>query len=190
MSGMPLIRHEHVPLYRVARAGWADPLDTSFSQRKSNRWNVEGGHRVLYTCCSVAVAQCIVRDIFAFGALAMEDLRLEYRPVLAELRWRGLVVDLTSPEGLEAAGFPISYPEGIEHRHTQPFSEAWFILGAEGIVCRSASVFRLQHEGWRGRHETWSELAIFVDNAIEKPRLIKTYTEPGWLGDSVVHAQQ
>ena len=173
--------HEHVPLYRVARAGWADPLDTDHSRLASNRWNSRGGHRVLYTACSLAVARCIVADVFALGAFGVEDLQPEYFPVLAEVNWAGEAVDLASPTGLVEAGFPLDYPDRIEHHHTQPFAAAWFTLGAEGVLCRSASVFRINHRGWVGPHENWAELAIFVENAKETPVLVRVRPDDEWL---------
>lgn len=111
----------------------------------------------------------------------MDDLRAEYRPVLVELRWTGTLVDLVSVEGLVAAGFPLTYPDRVEHRHTQPFAAIWFALGAQGVLCRSASVFRVQHQGWPGSHENWSELAIFIDNAALRPQLTQVRNDVGWL---------
>ncbi len=136
---------------------------------------------MLYTACSLAVARCIVTDVFALGAVGVEDLQPEYFPVLAEVNWAGEVVDLASPAGLVEAGFPLDYPHRMEHAHTQPFAAAWHTLGAEGVLCRSASVFRIDHRGWVGPHENWAELAIFVENAGQTPKLLRVRPHDEWL---------
>jgi len=178
---MPLVQHDHVPLFRVARRGWTDPLDTTFAQQQSNRWNFVGGLAVLYTCCSVEVARAVVTDIFSFSALTLNDLRPEMRPVLVEVFWRGAAIDLASVEGLVEAGFPLNYPEGVEYSVTQPFAEAWSKLGAEAILCRSASVWRQGHRGWMGSHEPWSELAILTGTAKNSPRTGPIRETEEWL---------
>ncbi|MFN8558508.1 MAG: hypothetical protein U0531_14580, partial [Dehalococcoidia bacterium] len=66
---MPLVEHDHVPVFRVVRAGWPNPLDASFSHNQSNRWNPRGAFPALYTCCSPAVARAIVLDIFNLAAI-------------------------------------------------------------------------------------------------------------------------
>jgi hypothetical protein len=35
------VNHNHLPIYRVVRRGWPDPIDTTFSQgpKVDNRWN-------------------------------------------------------------------------------------------------------------------------------------------------------
>lgn len=32
MMGMPLVAHDHEPVYRMVRVGWPNPLDTSFAR--------------------------------------------------------------------------------------------------------------------------------------------------------------
>lgn len=64
---MQTVQHDHLPLYRIARAGWADPLDIEPGRRTGGRWNAANTHGVLYTCCSVAVARAIVIDISDSG---------------------------------------------------------------------------------------------------------------------------
>lgn len=178
---MPTVAHGHSPIYRVARSEWANPLDATFASRQSHRWNSAGSHAVLYTSSSIAVARAIVVDIFKIAALELEDLAPGVRPVLIELEWSGEPVDMASVEGLVECGFTHSYPDQIEHRHTQPFGMAWFALGAEGVLCRSASMFRIGHRGWIGAHEGWSELAIFVDNVSIQPVAINRREDFGWL---------
>ncbi len=181
MTAPLFIEHDHVPLYRVVRAGWPNPLDTTFSRTTGGRWNAPEAHEVLYACCSESVARSIVADILRIGALEIGDLRPEYWPVLAELHWTGLPIDLVSAEGIIAAGFSPEYPRGVEHGDTQPYGAVWAALGAEGVLCRSASVFRINREGWLGGHEEWSELAIFVENAGIRPGLLRVRPHSDWL---------
>lgn len=178
---MPTVVHDHTPIYRVARAEWTDPLDATFAALHSHRWNAPGSHAVLYTSCSITVARAIVLDIFKIVALDLEDLAPGVRPVLLEIAWSGEPVDMASVAGLVECGFRHTYPEHMEHRHTQPFGRAWFALGAEGVLCRSASMFRIGHQGWMGNHEDWSELAIFVDNAKVQPVILNRREDVDWL---------
>jgi RES domain-containing protein len=68
--------HNHVPLFRVIRRGWADPLDTSYSQRASadNRWNTPD-FPALYSSCSERVARAVARDVFRLAAIELADLQ-------------------------------------------------------------------------------------------------------------------
>jgi hypothetical protein len=88
---------------------------------------------------------------------------------------------MASPEGLLECGFPLFYPDTVGHAQTQPFAAAWHLLGAEAVLCRSASVWRLEHRGWMGPHEEWSELAIFVDNVKVAPTLGRRWDRSDWL---------
>lgn len=146
-----------------------------------NRWNAPNQFAVLYTCCSERVARAIVRDLYLTGSIEIDDLQPDYRPQLVEIGWGGVVVDMASTPGIVECGFPLSYPDQIGHRHTQPFAEAWHDWGAEGILCRSASIWRIAHEGWIGDHENWSELAIFVENAGRQPAVSRRRDDDGWL---------
>jgi RES domain len=178
---MPLVAHEHEPIYRVVRAGWPDPLDTIYARSSSSRWNPANSFPVLYTSCSENVARAIVRDLYDLGAIEIDDLQPSLRPQLTEIGWGGTVVDMASVEGIMECGFPLAYPDRIGHELTQPFAPAWHELGAEGIVCRSASVWRMDHVGWNGPHEAWSELAIFIENARRVPRLLRRREDLDWL---------
>jgi len=178
----PLIMdHQHEPVYRVVRAAWADPLDTSFSrQRPDNRWNPPGEFGALYVCCSEPVARAVTLDILGFAGLVLDDLLPAVRPQLVEIGWSGPVVDVASAEGVAAAGFPASYPRGIAYGDTQPAAAVWHRAGREGVVCRSASLLRMGVREWSGPHERWSELAIFVANAARKPSLLRRRADLEW----------
>ncbi len=167
-----LVLHRHRPLYRVVRAGWADPLDPGFSQRRPDRrWNT-AAFPALYCCCSPRVARAVARDLFRFAGVELEELAPAFRPRLVELAWWGRVVDVASARGVAAAGLPTSYPRGVEKEATRERAVEWHRAGAQGVVCRSASLARLGLAVWRGGHEPWSELAIYVENSDNRPRLL------------------
>lgn len=177
MNGVRLLDHSHVPLYRVVRAGWGDPLDASFSRRAPDRrWN-DARFAALYCCCSEGVARAVAEDVLRLAGLRLDELQPAARPQLAEIAWRGSVVDVATPEGIEAAGFPPEYPDHVSRHETRRRSALWHGAGgSEGVVCRSASLARLGLGHWSGPHEGWSELAIFVERAREPPRLVRRRT--------------
>ncbi len=169
------------PVYRVIRAGWEDPLDASFSQQAADRrWNT-AEFPALYCCCSLPVARAVARDLFRFAGIELEDLQPEYRPCLIEVDWTGEVVDMASGEGIETAGFPSSYPSGVSKRLTREAAVVWHGDGREGVVCRSASLWRLGLRAWKPPHLRWSELAIFVDVARQRPRQTGRRDDLAWL---------
>ncbi|HET8678960.1 MAG TPA: RES family NAD+ phosphorylase [bacterium] len=176
------IPHRHLPLYRIARREWADPLDASFSQRvDDNRWNVRG-FPALYCCCSERVARAIVLDRFRKGNMALEDLTADTSPQLVELEWSGPVADLASDDGLAAAGFPITYPEGVTLQRCQEAAASWHEQRIQGVLCRSAAIQRVGLPAqWREPHQPWGELAIYTRNARSKPTLKRRREDDTWL---------
>ena len=182
MTDPRLVVHEHQPIYRVVRAGWADPLDASFSRRqRGNRWNAPGAFSVLYTCCSAGVARGVTLDLYRFAGIVLEDLQPAVRPQLVEISWDGEAVDVASPEGVAAAGFPPTYPLGVDWPQTQPAAAEWHADGHEGVVCRSASLARLGFSAWEGAHPRWGEFAIFVERARRAPWLVRRRDDLDWL---------
>lgn len=180
-----IVAHDHEPVYRVVRAGWTNPLDTTYSRRKAdNRWNPPDRFAALYTACSEDVARAVTLDTFRFAGVQLDDLQPSARPQLTEIGWGGRVVDVASAEGVEAAGFPLTYPHGVGYSETQPRAVGWHIAGSEGIVCRSASLGRLGRSSWEGPHERWGELAVFVENARRKPALLRRRSDLAWLNRS------
>ena len=138
------VAHNHVFLYRVIRRGWADPLDTSYSQRASadNRWNTPD-FPALYCSCSERVARAVARDVFRLAGIELADLQPAMLPQLVEIAWEGGVIDVASPEGVAAAGFPQDYPVGIDKSQTRESARIWHDGGAAGVVARSASLMRM-----------------------------------------------
>ena len=169
------------PLYRVVRAGWADPLDASFSRKAPDRrWNT-AEFAALYCCGSVEVARAITRDLLGISGLEVDDLQPAYRPRLVELAWTGEVVDIATAEGVAAAGFPPEYPDGVGKDATRRAATAWHRQGREGVVCRSASLWRLGLRSWAGSHLAWSELALFVERCRSRPVELGRRDDRGWL---------
>lgn len=177
----PLVqRHDHVPVYRVIRANWRDPLDASYSQtRTDRRWNTPD-FPALYACCSETVAAAVARDVFRVGALALEDLR-GGRPELVEIRWTGQVVDVATTQGVEAAGFSPDYPGAVGKDLTQRAATQWESEGREGVVYRSASLWRAGCRAWTGPHPPWAELVMFPRRAATRPSLLRRRSDLGWL---------
>lgn len=176
------ISHDHAVL-RVIQAAWNDATDASHSQQKAdNRWNT-AQFPALYCCCSEAVARAVALNVLRLANVMVEDLQPEARPALAALSWSGEVVDVISAGGLEAAGFPPGYPDGVSKDDTRRAATRWHERGHEGVVCRSASVWRLERgrARWLGPHDQWSEVAIFTLRAANQPRQTGRRTDLRWL---------
>lgn len=177
-----LVDHAHQPIYRVIRTSWGDSLDTSFSTTGENRrWNTPE-FPALYCCCSEAVARAVALDLFRLNSVQVDDLQPGYRPQLAEINWSGeRLADVASQDGVEAAGFPPGYPGGIDKAQTREAAKKWHASQIEGVVCRSASLWRTGFAQWEGDHEKWGEVAIFVENAKTIPKLKHRRTALDWL---------
>lgn len=177
------VAHDHLIL-RVLRAGWGDAADASYSrQRADNRWNTRD-FPALYCCCSVPVARAVALDVFRLANVVVGDLQPEIRPALARLSWSGQVVDVASGTGVAAAGFPVEYPADLSKEETRRAAVRWHERGHEGVLCRSASVWRRagRRFRWEGPHEPWGELAIFPERARQRPREQGRRADLGWLG--------
>jgi RES domain-containing protein len=170
------IQHTHEPVLRVIRAGWANPLDASFSQTNAtNRWNTNR-FPALYCCCSESVAIAVAEDVLGYAGLNVSDLQPDYRPQKVEISWSGNVVDVISEEGIKAIGFPSNYPNGVNKLQTRALAEEWFESENEGVVCRSASLSAKGLTKWSGKHEQWSELAIYTSKAKVAPKFLSRST--------------
>jgi RES domain-containing protein len=176
------LRHDHVPIYRVVRRSWADPIDASFSRRPgtNNRWNTRE-FPALYCCCSGEVAKAVANDVFRVTGSTLADLQEGAYPQLVEIQWQSDPVDMTVEVAIVAAGFPRDYPIGVEYAQTQGAAVKWHAAGATGVVCRSASMSRLGFTDWRGDHAKWGEIAIYPDNCGSKPALLQRRSDLDWL---------
>lgn len=176
-----LFGHGHVPVYRVVRARWADPLDASFSRRTPDRrWNT-ADFPALYCCCSVAVARAVTLDLFGTAGVELEDLQPDVRPHLVEVEWHGEVVDMVTEDGVIAAGFQADYPRGVDRASTRSAAARWHESGAQGVCARSASLARRGVSAWHGDHRRFGELAVYVENASSEPRVRRRRDDHRWL---------
>jgi len=135
----------------------------------------------LYCSCSERVARAIVRDLFRLARLELADLQESMLPQLVEVTWQGDVVDVASPNGIQSAGFSPDYPIGVNKEKTRVAARRWHNDGAGGVSARSASMMRLGFRLWDGFHSSWSETAIFVNNAPAKPVLLRRRPDMDWL---------
>lgn len=173
MSTPGVIAHDHQPVFRVVRASWSDALDASFSQKAAdNRWN-DSEFAALYLCCSVEVARAVALDVLGYGGIDPRDLQAEYLPNLVSVRWHGQVIDMVTADGIASVGLPSDYPQHIDRRSTRALARQWFQDRREGVVCRSASMMRRGLSRWKGAHEAWSELALFVNNLKSSPKQVE-----------------
>jgi hypothetical protein len=175
------LQHAHVPVFRVVKAGWQNPLDTTHGKLRGGRWNPKNTFGVLHTACSERVARAITLDLFRFAAVELDDLMPAVRPALAEISWQGTTIDVVTDAGVSGAGFIAAYPDGVGHQITQPVGVNWHQDGREAVVCRSASLSRLGFRTWSGSHEPWGELAIFVENVDAAPFLLQMRSNLDWL---------
>lgn len=174
-------------LYRVVRRGWADPLDTSFSRlAPDRRWN-SASFEALYCCGSEAVARAVTLDLFRFAGIVAEDLQEAARPQLAEIEWRGELVDVYSAEGVEAGGFPPEYPSGAGKDQTRAAAERWRRARREGVMCRSASLARMGQTAWPEPAEPRCEVALWPGAWVRKPKLIARREGEEWLRAAAAH---
>lgn len=168
-------------LYRVVRAGWRDPLDASFSrQAVDQRWN-SSGFAALYCCGSLLVARAVARDVLRLAGVEIDDLLPEWRPRLVEVGWRGDLVDVATPEGIAAVGYPPSYPADLAKHQTRRDAERWHRAGEEGVACRSASLWRMGFADWSGNWPRWSEVVVFVESCRSRPLLLGSRDDLAWL---------
>lgn len=135
------VNHNHLPIYRVVRRGWPDPIDATFSQspKVDNRWNTVD-FPALYCCCSEAVASAIVKDVFRLTGASLTDLLEAAYPQLVEIDWGGEPIDMTAEAIIVSVGFAADYPVGTDHIQTRTLAAQWHAAGASGVLCRSASL--------------------------------------------------
>jgi len=161
--------------YRVADAAWADPLDASYSARTGARWNAPGSFGVLYLSTTLGVARANVRRLFHGQPYGPEDLDPSAAPVLIDVDLQeDDYVDVVTPEGIAAAGLPVTYPlaaDGgtVPHTTCQPVGQEAYLAGERGMVCVSAA-----------RGTAGTELAWFALPNRRIPARIRTRGFPAW----------
>lgn len=131
--------------WRIGRAEWMNPLDTSFAQQKGGRWNPPHSYPTLYLNEDHTTARANMQLFTALWPYEPEDLRPESGPILvgALLPRHQIVADGHSPAGVSALGLPGTYPLDaagavIAHAVCQPVGVAVRQAGLRGIRCRAA----------------------------------------------------
>lgn len=144
------------PFYRLASPSWSDPLDTQYSMRDGGRWNPKGEFGALYLNATVEVAAANARHLHAKRAIKLFDLKPEARPQLLTVNVEQIeALDVVSAAGLEAIGFPATYPLGVDHARSQAVArQAYGTGGFAGVACRSNA--EAVKGSWVGE-----ELAVF-----------------------------
>jgi RES domain-containing protein len=149
--------------FRAVHPSWDDPLDGSYSDRSGARWNAPGDGSTLYFNRSVAVARMNVRRGMRGLPYGPEDIDPDAGHLLVAVDLpEGKYADLSSPEGLLAAGLPAGYPFDtagvlVPHGACRPVGAAARASGLAGVVCRSAAP---------GAGPSDEELAYFGDPAL------------------------
>lgn len=166
------------PLLRVVKAGWPDPLDTSYSASAGGRWNPAGSFEALYTFGSPRGARAYAWEKLHRIGVVPEDLVPDSQPQLVEVGWKGRVVDVATDAGVGAAGFAHDFPAGVGWARTQPPAQVWHDAQHEGVQYRSATLHRATlHRGgesaWAGNPLDWSEVVVFPATTKSPPRLVR-----------------
>jgi hypothetical protein len=133
--------------YRIAEAGWQNPLDASFAAVRGGRWNPPNSHPTLYLNEEMSTARLNLRTFIDGWPYGAEDLRADTGPVLvhATLPAGQRVADVHTPRGVAAVDLPATYPlneDGrlVEHARCQPIGLAAKRAGLRGVRARSARV--------------------------------------------------
>lgn len=131
--------------YRIADAGWANPLEPTYALRFGGRWNAPGSFAALYLNEDVVTARMNLRRFVAGWPYEPEDLRDDTGPhlVAATLPRAQRVCDAHSVEGVAAIGLPPSYPLDrrgrlVGHAVCQVVGQEAKAAGLRGVRCRSA----------------------------------------------------
>ena len=163
--------------WRIADPTWADPLDPSFAQRRGGRWNPPGSFPTLYLNEDRVTVRLNLRTFIAGWPYEPEELREDNGPILVEcaLPSRQCVCDMHTPEGVGAAGLPVTYPldssgNAVEHDRCQLIGKRAKDQGLRGVRARSA-----QSRDGAGR-----ELAWFPASVRSVARRVATLAFPVW----------
>ena len=135
-------RHEW---WRIADAGWKDPLEPSFAAERGGRWNPPRSFPTLYFNENLVTARLNLRLFIAGWPYEPEELRDDTGPILvgATLPRNQRVADAHSVKGIARLGLPASYPldgEGklVSRELSQVIGARVNKRGWRGIRCRSA----------------------------------------------------
>lgn len=143
--------------WRIADRKWEDPLDPSYAKKSGGRWNPPGSFPTLYLNEDKVTARLNLRAFIVQWPYEPEDLRPDTGPVLvgATLPRAQKVCDIHTPEGVQGAGLPKTYPiessgEPIPRARCQPVGARVKKAGLRGVRSRSA-----QSRDGAGRDLAW-----------------------------------
>ena len=162
---------------RLAEPGWADPLDTSYSQKNGGRWNAPGAFRPLYLNDTIGTARIQVLHKLAGLPYGPEDLEPDQQHDLVRVDVpRGSYLDCVSEFGLVAVGLPRTYPRHrngrpVTHATCQPIGQQAFNGNLPGIACRCTAT---------GATATSEELCFFDRPGQARPRLVSRTPFADW----------
>ncbi len=129
---------------RVADAGWHNPLDPSFAQRRGGRWNPPSSYPTLYLNQDIETARSQIRHMLEGSPVRPEDLDPPYDLVVVTLPAHQVAADAVTDVGLKALGLPSTYPLDeigalVPREACQPVGGAVKDEGLRGIHARSAT---------------------------------------------------
>ena len=163
--------------WRIAEAGWVEPLDPAFAAKSGGRWNPPESFATLYLNEDLVTARLNLRRFIQGWPYEPEDLRSETGPMLvcARLPRKQRVCDVHTPAGVAAVGLPPTYPRDaqgyrVPHPPCQLIGTAVKKAGLRGVRARSAR----EPEG-SGR-----ELAWFPATAASRARRVTQLAYDDW----------
>lgn len=163
--------------WRIAEAGWVQPLDPSYAQARGGRWNPPGSFPTLYLNEDAVTARLNLRQFIDGWPYEPEDLRSETGPVLvaATLPRDQSVCDAHSPAGIAAIGLPATYPlersgGAVSHARCQGVGRRVKDSGLRGVRARSA----------QSRDGVGRELAWFPATAASRARQVTILRFDDW----------
>ncbi|MEQ8484616.1 MAG: RES family NAD+ phosphorylase [Pseudomonadales bacterium] len=163
--------------WRIAEAGWSDPLDPEYARLRGGRWNPPDSFPTLYLNEDQVTARANLRRFIAGWPYEPEDLRSDTGPVLvgATLPRGQTVADAHTPAGLSALGLPGTYPvdgDGalVSHDLCQRVGVEVRAQNLRGVRARSA-----QTADGAGR-----ELAWFPASARSRARRVRSLAFEDW----------
>lgn len=143
--------------WRIAEAGWVQPLDPSYAQARGGRWNPPNSFATLYLNEDKVSARLNLRRFVNGWPYEPEDLRSETGPVLvcATLPRDQAVCDAHTPDGIAALNLPATYPvdgsgKPVSHASCQRIGAEVKAGNLRGVRARSA-----QSPDGTGRELAW-----------------------------------
>jgi len=131
---------------RLAEPSWADPLDSSHSQRTGGRWNAPGAFAGLYLNDGVPTARLQVLHKLKGQPYGPEDLSPDEQHdlVLLDVPEDEHYLDCVTDEGLRVVGLPSTYPRHpggseVSHAECRPIGQRAWDDVRSGVACRSAA---------------------------------------------------